>query len=65
MNKICPVCDVKLEETDRLRIVGNDRPYFNLGFHYTCYQSVDIDKFIPENIKKITELCNVRFIQSR
>lgn len=37
--KECPVCDKEILPEDKKYLFGNDKPYFNVYLHRTCWET--------------------------
>ena len=52
---LCPICKEKMEKDDKLFMIGNDRPYFNLYVHHVCWLSIKNNgllEFIQEYVNE-------------
>lgn len=50
----CPICEKEILSDDRKYLLGNDRPYFNVYLHRSCYDEHRLN--ILEFVSKMLEI---------
>jgi hypothetical protein len=54
---LCPVCNKPMEQPD-IYMMALERPYINVYFHRSCYNSLgdSLMDFIKENLDKLIKI---------
>jgi len=56
----CFYCDKDVEPEQPKFWLGLDKPYINLLFHKECYNNVDAEQYVQDNVEKIFNVLKER-----